>query len=129
MKNITFLSLLVFSMTLQAQTKLLSSTEEYNDGTSWKLISGYNYEYDASANLISETQFNYNSTTGNWENAYKYMYTYNANNKATLELGQDWNSITSQFEDSYRTHYNYNGNGDITEIIDQFWENSTWKND
>lgn len=45
MKKITLLMFIVFwAIALQAQNKLLSSIDEYYDGTSWQIYAGNNYD-------------------------------------------------------------------------------------
>lgn len=129
MQKITILSFFILTMALQAQDRIYSSINGYNNGGSWEYSSGSNYEYDGNGNLISETELNWNSATSTWENSYKYNYTYNGNNKVTLEVGQQWNSTTNQFEDYYRSNYSYNGTGLNTLIIDETKEGSSWNFD
>lgn len=87
--------LILFTMTLQGQNKLLSSIEEYYDGSTWENIQGSNYEYDSHNNLIIQTYFSWNL---DWEISMKVNYTYNVNNKVTEDLYQFWNSTSNQLE-------------------------------
>lgn len=128
MKKITFLCLIIFTITLQGQNELMSSVVEYFDGSDWNYISGSNYEYDSNDNLISRTELSWDFSTSKWRNSSKISYTYNGSNKLTNELYQNWNPANSMFENSFQNNYIYVG-GIITELIDQEWENGAWKND
>lgn len=111
------------TITLQSQNKLLSSIDEYYDGSTWQKNSGFNYEYDNNNNLIAETYYSWD--TGTWEINDKAIYTYNLNNKVTQVLYQVWNPETNKFEIFDRDTYTYT-NGKITEIGYNRWENSNW---
>lgn len=129
MQKITILSFFILTMALQAQDRIYSSINGYNNGGSWEYNSGSNYEYDGNGNLISQTELVWNSVSSTWENNYKYNYTYNGNNKVTLEVYQQWNSTTNQFEDYYRSTHSYNGAGLNTLIIDETKEGASWNFD
>lgn len=116
------------TITAHGQNKLLSSIQEYYDGSSWVNSQGYNYEYDSNNNLIAETDLEWNSTSGFWESNDKTTYTYNASNKVTQEIFQNRNALTNQLENSYKDIYTYT-NGKITEITGYNWNNSNWVND
>ena len=79
MKKTTLMMLILFTMTLQGQNKLLSSIEEYYDGSTWENIQGSNYEYDSHNNLIIQTYFSWNL---DWEISMKVNYTYNVTIKS-----------------------------------------------
>ncbi|QBN19910.1 T9SS type A sorting domain-containing protein [Flavobacterium nackdongense] len=129
MKKITLLSLIVFTITSQAQNKLLSSIIENYNGSSWQKYAGHNYEYDSNNNLISETFLFWNYVE--WVIEDKTNYTYDANNKVTEVLYQEWNNVTKQFEKPQKEIYTYSDyvGGKITEKLFQKWENSQWVND
>lgn len=119
--------LIVFTITLQGQNKLLSSISEYYSGTSWEKSSGYNYEYDSNNNLTVESRINWNNSNSTWGNGDKTTRTYNNDNKVTQQLYQNWNTLTNTFENSEKQTYTFT-NGKITEIIGQEWLNSSWVN-
>lgn len=129
MKKITLLMLVVFTITLQGQNKLLSSVREYLDGNNvWQNGQGTNYEYDGNNNLISETKFNFWQSNA-WQNESKTIYTYNASNKVTVEIYQNWNSTTNKLENKDKTLNTYT-NGNRTESIYQTWNisSTSWVN-
>ena len=129
MRKITLLMLIAFTtITAHGQNKLLSSIQEYYDGSSWVNSQGYNYEYDSNNNLIAETDLEWNSTSGVWKTIYKTTYTYNASNKVTQIYQQNRNGLTNQLENSEKYIYTYT-NGKITEIAGYNWNNSNWVND
>lgn len=125
-KLYTIIMAIVFTITLQAQNKLLSSVNEYYDGNNWQNSWGYNYEYDGNNNLISETYMDWEN--GEWKVVEKVTYTYNVDNKVIGELGQKWNLSTNMFENSYRDTYSY-VDGKFSGQIGEFWENSSWNNE
>lgn len=128
MRKITLLMLIAFTtITAHGQNKLLSSIQEYYDGSSWVNSQGYNYEYDSNNNLIAETDLVWNSTSGAWESDDKTTYTYNASNKVTQEIFQNRNRLTNQLENLNREIYTYT-NGKITEIAGYYWDNLNWEN-
>ncbi|MEN3323049.1 T9SS type A sorting domain-containing protein [Mariniflexile soesokkakense] len=129
MKKITLGMLLVFTTVLHAQTKLLSSINQYYNGSSWENNWGSNYDYDGNSNLITETYFSWDIASSIWENSGKTSFTYNSSNKATEELDLSWNGITNVFENNYRILYSYNSNGNVIEILDQEWDGSQWVNE
>ena len=124
MKKTTLMMLILFTMTLQGQNKLLSSIEEYYDGSTWENIQGSNYEYDSHNNLIIQTYFSWNL---DWEISMKVNYTYNVNNKVTEDLYQFWNSTSNQLENFTKNSYTYTS-GKPAETINQKWENNQWVN-
>jgi hypothetical protein len=126
MKKITLIILIAFTVPSQGQNKLLSSVNEYYNGSSWQNNWGYNYEYDGNNNLIAESYLNW--VDGVWKIRDKVTYTYDANNKVTQEVGQEWNTTTNALESSYRDTYTY-ANGNFTGQIAEIWENSSWVNE
>lgn len=126
MKKLYTIIIMLFVITLQGQNKLLSTINEYYDGSSWQNSWGYNYEYDSNNNLISETYLDWDN--GEWKIQEKVIYTYDINNKVIGELGQDWNETTNTLENSYRDTYTYT-NGYITGQVAEIWVNSQWAND
>jgi hypothetical protein len=121
MRKITLLMLIAFmTITAHGQNKLLSSIQEYYDGSSWVNNQGYNYEYDSNNNLIVETGLSYVNSV--WKSYELTTYTYNASNKVTQVNHQNWNGLTNQLENSYRTINTYT-NGKITETVEYSWEN------
>ncbi|TDD99466.1 T9SS type A sorting domain-containing protein [Flavobacterium cellulosilyticum] len=128
MKKITLLMLIACTITMQGQNKLLSSTQEYYDGSNWQKINATNYEYNTNNNLTVETNYSWDFLNNKWKNSYKYSYTYNLSNKAVEELDQNWNETTNQFENSWKTTHTYT-NGMITEQLYSKWTNSQWVND
>lgn len=126
MKKTILFMLIVFTIALQGQNKLLSSVSEYYDGFSWENSGGVNYEYDSNNNLISETYFSWDNSSNKWENSGKTTYTYNSNNKSTVQLYQSWNSTTNLYENEYRTAYLYNSSGNAYEILTKKWNGSQW---
>ena len=130
MKKITLvLSLFTAVFQLQAQDKLLSSIDQSNNNGSYENNYGYNYEYDANDNLITEIAYSWNSSTSSWDPDYRDSYLYNANGKATELVSQDYNSTTGNYENDYRDVYTYNSNGDILELISQEFINGSYQNE
>ena len=125
MKKITFLGLIIFSITVQAQNKVFSGISEYYDvnTSSWQNYSGANYEYDSNNNVISAIGLEWD--LGIWKNYSKTNYTYNASNKATEEVYQEWNSTTNAFENVSKDSYTYTS-GKPTEIVYYEWTNPNW---
>lgn len=128
MRKITILGFIIFTMTLQGQSKLLSSINEFFDGTTWQYTSGANYDYDSNNNLLSESQLFWDPSSSKWSVAYIYSYTYNSSNLATMEIGQSRDFITNQLENSYQSINTYDGEN-ITEQVSKTWENGAWKNE
>ena len=154
MKKITLLMLIVFTMSIQAQNKLLSSIYESYDGTTWITHSGSNYEYDSNNNLITETYYDYDSNSKKWTNfykdsstytngklaetitlswvnsqweiRYKDVYTYNSDNLIVTDLVYQWDG--SKWVGVSRTSYTYNANNKLISSIDEDWKNSQWVN-
>ena len=129
MKKITLLMLIAFTtIASPAQNKLLSSIDEYYNGTSWEKSRGTNYEYDSNNNLITETYYQYDLNTSSWINADKTTYVYDVNNKMTSETYQNWNTTTNLFQNSYRDIYTYTS-GKCTGYISYEWDDlaSIWK--
>lgn len=129
MKKITLFMVIIFTITLQGQNKLLSSTEEFNNGSSWEKGTGVNFEYDVNNNLIQETGLYWNSDSGNWENSRKDVYVYNANNKATEEISYVWDPLTNVYIKEYRSTHTYNGSGKIIGTVGEIWDGLQWVND
>ncbi len=123
MRKITLLILLVFTITVQGQDKLLSSIEETYNGTTWENSIAHNYEYDSNKNLVSETELLWE--TGVWKNDEKIIYTYNASNNATEILYQQWNATTNAFENFGKVFCTYT-NGILSQYLYKIWENSQW---
>lgn len=125
MKKTTLLMFIVFSaIALQAQNKLLSSTDEYYDGTSWQIYAGNNYEYDSNNNLIKETYYNYDFLTGLWKISYSTSYTYDGNNRVLQTIDQNWISTTNKLENSYRDTATYLG-GKYAGSISEEWDDAS----
>ena len=118
--------LMVFTITLNGQTKLLSSISENYDGSSWNKSEGYDYEYDGNNNLTGQIYYDWN-TEGQWGIHAKENYTYNAYNKLAEYIYQYWISSANQLENYYKISYTYNPFGNITEIILQLWTGSQWE--
>jgi hypothetical protein len=155
MKKITLLMLIIFTMSIQAQNKLLSSIFERYDSSSntWSIGTGTNYEYDSNNNEIAETYYDYDSNSKQWTIQQKITYTY-TNGKLTEEISTDWgnpqvygnksvytynsnnllNTILyynwngSQWVSQSRTSYTYNANNKLIASIDEDWKNSQWVN-
>jgi hypothetical protein len=131
MKKITLLMLIIFAtITLQAQNKLLSSIDEYYDGTSWYTTAANNYAYDANNNLITETRYNYDFSSSSWKTYSKTTYVYNVSNKVTVESSQKWNTTTNMLENDYKDSYTYTS-GKFSGQVAQVWDraSSSWVND
>lgn len=125
MKKITLLMFIVFwAIALQAQNKLLSSIDEYYDGTSWQIYAGNNYEYDSNNNLTKETYYNYDFLTGLWKISYTTSYAYDGNNRVIQTIDQNWISATNKLENSYRETATYVG-GKYVESIGEEWDDSS----
>lgn len=125
MKKITLLMFIVFpAIALQAQNKLLSSTDEYYDGTSWRIYAGNNYEYDSNNNLTKETYYNYDSVAGLWKISYTTSYAYDANNKVIQSIDQNWDTTTNKLENSYRETITYTS-GKYVGLIGEEWDSAT----
>ena len=125
MRKITLLMFIGFSsIALQAQNKLLSSIDEYYNGTSWEIFSGNNYEYDSNNNLTKETYYNYDAVAGLWKISYTTSYVYDANNKVVQSLNQNWDTTTNKLENSYRESITYTS-GKYAGLIGEEWDNTT----
>lgn len=116
--------LIAFTITTQAQNKLLSSIDEYYSGT-WQTEHGTNYEYDSNNKLTAETRLNWDSNTNTWKISEKTTYTYNSSDKVTEEFGQVWNNANNTYENGFKTTNTYTA-GKITEISSFVWENANW---
>jgi|GEM_PF-1744482 len=129
MKKITLVVLFAAVCQLQAQNKLLSSVDQFDNSGTFENSYGYNYEYDANDNLITQSGYNWNSSTGNWELQDRESYAYNAARKATTLVYQQYNSTTGNFENSYRDLYTYNANDDISEVVYQEFVTGAYQNE
>lgn len=126
MKKITLLMLIVFTtISLQAQTKILSSIHESFFSGNWYNSYATNYEYDANNNLTAEISLEWDNTNSQWKIREKVIYTYNASNQVTSEVGQKWDVVTGAYINSYRDTYSYT-NGKFTQQIGDEWVNSNW---
>ena len=125
MKKITLAILIVFTITVQGQSKVFSGISEYYDtmSSSWQNYSGANYEYDSNNNVISEIGFEW--YLGAWKNFSKTTYTYNLSNKMTERLDQSWNETTNAYENSTKEAYTYIS-GRPTEIVYSEWSSPNW---
>lgn len=112
-------------MTIQGQNKLLSSIEQYYDGSTWRNSQGSNYEYDSNNNLVSQTSYTWDTS---WKINSKEINTYDANKKITVYIYQTLNNTTKNLENSYKILYTYT-NGLIAEELYQKWVNSQWVNE
>jgi Secretion system C-terminal sorting domain len=125
-KKITLLMLIVFTITVQGQNKLLSSINESYYNNTWNNSSGFNYEYDSNNNLTAETYLDWDNLNNDWKIIDKTTYIYNASNKVTQEIYQSsWNSPNNTIENSEKTTYTYTA-GMLTEGEGYEWENSNW---
>lgn len=134
MKKITLLMLIIFTtITLKSQNKLVSSIDEYYNGTSWQKSRGVNYEYDSNNNLITQTGYTYDFLNSSWAFYEKTIYVYDASNKVTLQTEQSWNTTTQKFENSYRETTTYTSGKYAGGIVED-WNSTTanwdfnWKN-
>lgn len=128
MKKITLFILIAFTISTNAQNKILSKVyESYNSTTSkWVKFSGSNYKYDANNNLIEEQNFYANNNEGILKMDGKTVFTYNANNKVIEELEYAWNETTSQFEVDEKTTYTYvNNKLSALEVFE--WNGIAWE--
>jgi hypothetical protein len=125
MKKSILYILAILSFTVNGQTKLESSVEEYFDGVSWEKSYGTDYEYDNNKNLLAETNFQW--TISGWSENSKTTYTYNSINKVSEQIESDWDGI-SQFEETQKTTYTYNSEGKVSQTMIQYWNGSQWEN-
>lgn len=125
MKKITLAILIVFTITVQGQSKVFSGISEYYDTmtSSWQNYSGGNYEYDSNNNVISAIGFEW--YLGAWKNYSKTTYTYNLSNKMTESIDQRWNETTNSYENSSKEVYTYIS-GKPTEIAYYEWSSPDW---
>ena len=127
MKKITLLFLIAFTtITLQAQTKLMSEVYEYYDGTTWQKSSGTNYEYDANKNVTKESYHYFQQNV--WALNRVTTNTYNSDNKITSSIDQEFDESTNKLVNSYKSTYTYT-DGKYTESIFQEWNGAQWEND
>ena len=124
MKTKLLFLIALITISVKAQTELLSSITETFDGTNYTNNYGADYEYDSNNNLISSTEYIWNST--NWVENRKYILNYNLDNRATEIIEQDFDG--SNFINQSRSLYSYNGNGNATQEIGQNWNGSVWIN-
>lgn len=124
MKKTLLFVLAIFTLALNAQTKLLSAVYESYNGSTYTNSGGFNYEYDGNNRLVKENSLNWNGS--NFENSYETSYTYNANNKLTQSIEKQWNSANAVFVNSYREIITYDGSGKIIENVSQDWNGSQW---
>lgn len=77
-----------------AKNPILQEIEEW-DGASWINLSATASTFDASANVLSEIELNWDDAGGKYDSATRVNYTYNANNQVTSEtsytyVGTSW---------------------------------------
>lgn len=124
MRNFLLYTLVLFSLSLQAQTKLLSSITETYDGITYTNNYGEDYLYDNNNNLIELIQYTWDGA--NWNEISKYLFSYNTDNRSTEIIFQSFNG--SSYLNLDRITYNYNSNGKPTEAIAQSWNGAQWEN-
>lgn len=129
MKKILLFTLIVFTITLQGQNKLLSSTYENYTGSTWQKYYGSNYEYDGNKNLTTQIDFEWVESESAWRYSQKQIYTYNANNRGVTLIYQEWNTTNNLFINQYKEIYSYDTNNNPIEIISQNWNGFEWANE
>jgi len=129
MKKITLLVLIVMASMTYGQNKLLSSINQFDNNGTFENSFGYDYEYDANDNLITEIGYQWDQTTSSWIIDSRESYLYNANGKATQLVYQDYNTTTGNYENDFRDLYTYNSNGDVTEGIFQEFVTGAYQNE
>ncbi|SCY06427.1 hypothetical protein SAMN05192588_0958 [Nonlabens sp. Hel1_33_55] len=130
MQKITLFSLLICCAGMYAQEQLLSSIDQFSVGTgNFENAFGYNYEYDANDNLISESGFSWNSSTSQWVPSNRDIYQYNANGRASELTSQVYDSNTDSFVNDFRDLYTYDSNSSPIEVIYQEFINGSYENE
>ncbi|WP_159086018.1 T9SS type A sorting domain-containing protein [Flavobacterium faecale] len=127
MKKILFFTSIFLAFNLQAQNKLLSSIEQFQNDGNMQNSYGSNYEYDSNNNLTTETSYFWTGNSG-WQYASKETFSYNANNKVVYDTYQSYNSFNSVLENQFQENYIYNTNNNVEEIISKDWSGSQWVN-
>jgi hypothetical protein len=109
----------------------IQTNNQYLDGSEfryWKYIR----VFDANNNLITETSYDKDNTTGNWDETWKSTYTYDANKNMTEEISYSWNKTSASWEISNKYSFTYNAINKLTEELYYYWDGSmwvqTWKN-
>jgi YD repeat-containing protein len=88
------------------------------------------YAYDASDNIISETDQVWNSTTSTWENSWKYVYTYDASGNVIADTSFTWDGSGSVWDYDTYSIYTYSATNKLISVLQQQWSTGmiAWEN-
>jgi hypothetical protein len=112
----------------------LMHTLKYNTATNWQVVSPDTVysnntttyqQFDASNNIISQTNTVWNSTTSTWDNTTKTLYFYDATNRVDTMVAQVWGG--SNWVNVSRDVYTYTAgtSSHLFSIQHQLWNSST----
>lgn len=102
--------------------------QEWNSSTSaWENSYKSSYTYDASGNVLTNTDFDWNSTTSAWDNTYRTTNTYTATNRQASYLQEEWNTTSGTWENMTKNVYTWSTADKLTNILWQFWDGTAWQ--
>lgn len=111
----------------------LNSQLKFDEGTSWIFVMGdtqnnnqrWIQEFDASNNLTTSVEQNWDMVLMTWANTFKSIYTYNANNTKATMIRQHWDGTSAWITDSKNT-YSYNAAGKLEQDQYATWDGTAY---
>lgn len=107
----------------------LNNQLKFDDGTMYTFVLGdtqnnqmrWIQEFDASNNLTSKVEQQWDMMMMTWNNTFKYIYTYSSSAKPASMIRQHWDGTSAWITDSKNT-YIYNAAGKLTEDDFALWD-------
>jgi hypothetical protein len=115
------------TFTYDANKNMLTRTYNINMGTSWIGFSSTTYEYNASNQLIKETDKSLDYMSMTLVTSGQTTYTYNADGTENQTIDQRWDKTTSAWVNSYRNTYTYSSKKVIS-YLEETYQGSAWIN-
>jgi len=102
---------------------------KFDEGTTWTYVMGdtqnnsmrWLQEFDASNNLSTNVEQQWDMMLMTWVNTWKYIYTYNTNGSKNAVIKQHWDGTSAWITDS-RNAYTYNAAGKLAQDDFQTWD-------
>jgi|WetSurMetagenome_2_1015567.scaffolds.fasta_scaffold75690_2 hypothetical protein len=113
--------------TYDANKNMLTRTYNMNMGTSWIGFSSTTYEYNASNQLIKETDKSLDYMSMTLVTSGQTTYTYNADGTENQTIDQKWDKTTSAWINTYRNTYTYSSKKVIS-YLEETYQGSVWIN-
>lgn len=131
MKKITFLFVMLFSLSFCGQDALNTAEHQFLENGVWKVVHKNLYTYDSSGNLLSDSFLRRNDADTGWINHELFLYTYDSSNKLIEKLLKMWdtNLGTPGYVENLKTVYTYNSGNKLAQYVSYFMINDVWTND